>query len=251
MSTVSDSIELPTLDVTESALSSPSPWSDRVGIIASVGCAIHCAAMPFVIAWLPALGLSFLAEEGFHQWMAVLCFGLALAAFVPGWRSHRRLLPAVIGATGLILITGAAFGLEGDCCAACQDAQSAAVAAESASPDLEATCTADNCAFCAAERSAADTERSAADTERSAAETERRAAEIERRAAEAEREASGPSESETVAMAGFAPSGNHALLKTITPWLTPIGGLLLVSAHLLNRRFGSQCGCCPTAPNAE
>lgn len=230
MSTVSDSIELPTLDVTESPLSSPSPWSDRVGIIASVGCAIHCAAMPFVIAWLPALGLSFLAEEGFHQWMAVLCFGLALAAFVPGWRSHRRLLPAVIGATGLILITGAAFGLEGDCCAACQDAQSAAVAAESASADLEATCTADNCVFCAAERRAAETERSAA---------------------EGEREASGPSESETVAMAGFAPSGNHALLKTITPWLTPIGGLLLVSAHLLNRRFGSQCGCCPTAPNAE
>lgn len=230
MSTVSDSIELPKLDVTESALSSPSPWSDRVGIIASVGCAIHCAAMPFVIAWLPALGLSFLAKEGFHQWMAVLCFGLALAAFVPGWRSHRRLLPAVIGATGLILITGAAFGLEGDCCAACQDAQSAAVAAEPASPDLEATCTSDNCAFCAAER---------------------RAAETERRAAKTEREASGHSESETVAMAGFAPSGNHALLKTITPWLTPIGGLLLVSAHLLNRWFGSQCGCCPTAPDAE
>ena len=32
----------------------PSAWQDSIGIVASVGCAIHCAAMPFVIAYLPA-----------------------------------------------------------------------------------------------------------------------------------------------------------------------------------------------------
>lgn len=216
---MSDSIELPHLEVTESTLSSPSPWGDRVGIIASVGCAIHCAAMPLVIAWLPALGLSFLAEEGFHQWMAVLCFGIALAAFVPGWRLHRRLLPAAIGSAGLVLITGAAFGLEGDCCARCRDAHTVAAA-----PAIEAACTEECCAFSAAEQNAA-----------------------EQNAAEANDAAAGKSDSAPIAMAGFAPAADSAFFSTLTPWLTPIGGLLLVSAHLLNRRFGFQCVCCETA----
>ncbi|MEM0925351.1 MAG: MerC domain-containing protein, partial [Planctomycetota bacterium] len=42
-----------------------SGWSDWIGMIASIGCAIHCAAMPFVIAYLPSLGLSFLSDESF------------------------------------------------------------------------------------------------------------------------------------------------------------------------------------------
>ena len=54
--------------------SSTSTWKDWLGIVASVGCAIHCAAMPFVFAYLPALGLSFLADEAFHKWMALFAF---------------------------------------------------------------------------------------------------------------------------------------------------------------------------------
>ena len=69
----------------------PSAWQDSIGIVASVGCAIHCAAMPFVIAYLPALGLSFLADEAFHQWMALFCFLIAIAAFVPGIRKHENM----------------------------------------------------------------------------------------------------------------------------------------------------------------
>ena len=59
-------------------------WSDWAGMVASVGCAIHCAAMPFVIAYLPTLGLSFLADEAFHQWMAVGCLTLAFDCVHPG-----------------------------------------------------------------------------------------------------------------------------------------------------------------------
>ena len=58
-------------------------WRDWVGVVASFGCAVHCAAMPFVISFLPALGLSFLANEMFHRWMALACFLIAMAAFVP------------------------------------------------------------------------------------------------------------------------------------------------------------------------
>ena len=93
---------------TETSMSS---WGDSLGIIASVGCAIHCAAMPFVIAYLPLLGLSFLADEAFHKWMALVCFLIAIAAFVPGIKKHGNWIPVSIAAFGLVFITFAAFGL--------------------------------------------------------------------------------------------------------------------------------------------
>lgn len=95
-----------------------SAWTDWCGIVVSVACAIHCAAMPLVIASLPAMGLTFLADASFHKVMAVACSLLAGAAFVPGWRRHRRLLPIGVAAVGLLLITTAAFAVEADCCPA-------------------------------------------------------------------------------------------------------------------------------------
>ena len=35
-------------------------YRDGLGVAASVLCAIHCAAMPFVVGFLPLLGLGFL-----------------------------------------------------------------------------------------------------------------------------------------------------------------------------------------------
>ena len=101
-----------------------STWRDLVGIIASIGCAIHCAAMPFVISYLPALGLSFLADESFHKWMALACFLIAIFAFIPGLRKHGNWFPVSIGAGGLFLITFAAFGFAGECCPSCAEAAS-------------------------------------------------------------------------------------------------------------------------------
>ncbi|QDT11409.1 MerC domain-containing protein [Planctomycetes bacterium K23_9] len=105
---------------TMNTLTRISPARDWIGIVASIGCAVHCAAMPFVIAYLPMLGLSFLADEGFHRWMTLACFAIALAAFVPGFRQHRRWVPGAIAVIGLSLITFAAFGIAGDCCVACE-----------------------------------------------------------------------------------------------------------------------------------
>lgn len=182
-------------------------WGDSAGMIASVGCAIHCAAMPFVIAYLPALGLSFLADEAFHKWMAVACFGIALLAFIPGLRKHGRLTPVLIGSVGLVMISFAAFGLAGECCAACAtDSNSAIVAAD--------TCTEACCADCAAAASAS-----------------------------AEASVDAGNLHSPVSLATQFP-----WLATVAPWLTPIGGIVLVTAHLLNRRFGCLCGCCETRP---
>ncbi|MFG0290288.1 MAG: MerC domain-containing protein [Rhodopirellula sp. JB044] len=178
-------------------------WRDWVGITASIGCAIHCAAMPFVIAYLPMLGLSFLADESFHQWMALVCFLIAMAAFVPGFRTHKRLLPGVIAAMGLVLITGAAFGMAGECCAACST-DAGAIATEAGT-----ACTDACCEHCAAEQSAQQAVAPPANTE--------------------------------TQMSSFFP------FAAFGPWITPIGGLFLVVAHLLNRRFGCLCGCCEPA----
>ena len=109
-------------EMSKSTTGETSTWKDWMGIVASVGCAIHCAAMPFVIAYLPALGLSFLADEAFHKWMALVCFLIAIVAFIPGIRKHRNWIPVSIGAIGLVFITFAAFGLAGECCTSCSAA---------------------------------------------------------------------------------------------------------------------------------
>ena len=180
-------------------------WRDWLGIVASIGCAIHCAAMPFVIASLPAWGLGFLADESFHKWMALICFLIAIVAFVPGLRKHRNWLPVSVGAAGLFLITFAAFGLAGECCPSCASTTTNAGADSAA---VEAGCDqCDECSGCFTSDSALANNKSATEA---------------------------MSEANT----------DKGLLSTLAPWLTPFGGLLLVSAHLLNRRFGCLCGCC-------
>lgn len=190
--------------------SSNSTWRDWLGITASIGCAIHCAAMPFVIAYLPALGLSFLADESFHKWMALACFLIAIAAFVPGFRKHRNWLPLSIGVVGLGLITFAAFGLAGECCASCSSGNGshASLVADSAN-ESDSDCEhCEHCEDCQGQVAAGN-----ADDQSAVAATV-------------------PNETES------------SLLSTLAPWLTPFGGVLLVSAHLINRRLGCLCGCC-------
>lgn len=179
-------------------------WTDWVGVAASVACAIHCAAMPFVVALLPMMGLSFLADESFHQVMVVVCSVLAAAAFIPGLRRHRRLLPMGVASVGLMLIATAAFALEGECCVAC-DTEAPTLAISEATDECEEAC----CEHCAVESQTAD-------------------------AADAPAQAS--------------------IVSALSPfafWITPLGGLLLVSAHLTNRKFSCQCGCCPTEEETE
>ncbi|TWT73348.1 MerC domain-containing protein [Allorhodopirellula solitaria] len=178
--------------------STPLAMTNGLGMLASIACAIHCAAMPFVIAFLPMLGLSFLADESFHKVMVVVCLLLGAFAFVPGWKRHRRWLPSGIAALGLVLIATAAFALEGECCDACESD----IASQSA--PVEA-CTDACCSSC--EVASSDT-------------------------------------------ASETPQVQEAsLVVPLLPWITPLGGLLLVWAHLTNHHFTCRCGCCPGDKN--
>jgi len=182
-----------------------STWRDLLGMVASIGCAIHCAAMPFVIAYLPALGLSFLADEAFHKWMALVCFLIAIVAFIPGIRKHGNWTPISIAALGLVFITFAAFGLAGQCCASCASTEASTGAHGSV---LAVECEqCDQCEHCHSETNIESTGASSIDVP-------------------------------------TTPAPEKDMLATLAPWITPFGGLLLVAAHLLNRRYGCLCGCC-------
>ena len=230
-----------------------SAWRDWVGIVASIGCAIHCAAMPFVIAYLPALGLSFLADEGFHQWMALACFLIAIVAFIPGLKKHGSWIPISIATVGLGLITFAAMGWAGDCCPSCEEKKSGAVAA------TESGC--EECDDCASSQAAGNQLALSSTTAAPEAGCEQcedcassdafkndlavSAPDCEHceDCATSEATLSGQSLAQGSGI-GIDAEEEAALLLLLAPWITPIGGLLLVSAHLCNRRFGCLCGCC-------
>ena len=158
--------------------------------------------MPFVIAYLPALGLSFLADEAFHKWMALVCFLIAIAAFVPGIRKHGNWIPVSIASFGIVFITFAAFGLAGECCPSCSSTTPVAELSDSVAAD--AACS--ECDHCQSQ------------------------VEVEGQ--------------RTFTEITDEPEPDKDLLSSLAPWITPFGGLLLVSAHLMNRRYGSLCSCC-------
>ena len=183
-----------------------------MGVGASVLCAIHCAAMPFVAVFLPMLGLSFLMDSAFHQVMVVVCSTIAICAFIPGLRRHRRIFPICVGVVGLSLISTAAFALEDHCCESCA---ALAQSAESSLVSAAVECT-EGC--CTPKEPSLPMETAAA-------------------------------QSDSIATIGE--TTEKSFLSSLTPWITSLGGLLLVAAHLTNRHFSCRCGCCPAESNVE
>ncbi len=78
--------------------------ADRDGADATFLCAVHCAALPFVIAILPALGLSFLADHRFERVFIACASALALTALIRGYRRHRIARPLYVVLPGLALL---------------------------------------------------------------------------------------------------------------------------------------------------
>jgi hypothetical protein len=78
--------------------------ADRVGATASFLCAIHCAALPFVLALLPLIGLQFLADHRFERGFVFFACALALVALIIGYRRHQRALPLMLAVPGLLLL---------------------------------------------------------------------------------------------------------------------------------------------------
>lgn len=91
----------------------PTRWIDRLGICASVGCGLHCAALTVMILLYPTLWLHRgLRSSGFWEvlwWselgLLVFAWLLALAAAWLAWRRDRSLLTPGLAMIGLGILT--------------------------------------------------------------------------------------------------------------------------------------------------
>ena len=84
------------------ARTQPKGLLDRVGATGSMLCAVHCAALPLVLAIAPAIGAGF-ASHGFEVGFIAFASGLGLTSLVLGYRRHR------VGRALLLLVPGIAL----------------------------------------------------------------------------------------------------------------------------------------------
>ncbi|MEH3115447.1 MerC domain-containing protein [Pedobacter terrae] len=81
---------------------------DRIGITASTLCAIHCAALPFLITVLPLWGMEFLANEAVEITMIAFSLIIGIWSLSAAYRKqHRSIIPILVLVTGFTCI---AFG---------------------------------------------------------------------------------------------------------------------------------------------
>lgn len=74
------------------SLRKPETWAAAAPIL----CAVHCAATPLLVVFIPALALTPAVEV----WLLVLSASLATVVILPGVRVHGRrevLLPVILG----------------------------------------------------------------------------------------------------------------------------------------------------------
>lgn len=78
---------------------------DRLGIITSVACAIHCTVLPLLISSLPFLGVDILENKAIEWGMISLSFLFGTLSLVHGYiHHHRKILPFVLFLAGFTFL---------------------------------------------------------------------------------------------------------------------------------------------------
>jgi len=78
---------------------------DFIGFSTSLLCAIHCAALPFLLTMAPLAGLQFLDNPWIEYSIILLSFFIASSAIIHSYlRHHHRPLALTIALTGFVLI---------------------------------------------------------------------------------------------------------------------------------------------------
>jgi hypothetical protein len=83
--------------------------ADRVGIVGSVLCAVHCAVVPLLVALLPALGLGLFGGADIDQMVAVFATVLGVTSLSVGFRRHRAFRAWALMLPGLALLWAVSF----------------------------------------------------------------------------------------------------------------------------------------------
>lgn len=63
---------------------------DRLGVYVSAACAVHCLALPLLLAAIPTVGLLVFIGEGVEMMLALAAVLLAVACLCWGFRLHRK-----------------------------------------------------------------------------------------------------------------------------------------------------------------
>jgi len=98
-----------------------STFAARAGAIGtglSLACAIHCLAMPVLMALLPLAGVEMLLDDGTERILWAASVGLSLASLCWGYRVHQRrrvFLPLVLALSMLAIAELAKDPWRGGC----------------------------------------------------------------------------------------------------------------------------------------
>mgnify|MGYP000111975664 FL=1 len=87
---------------TQSALTM-NRW-DRIGIILSVTCMIHCLLTPVAIIAIPAMAKLGASEESLHLFFAIFAIPVAVISLWRGYRQHKVKRPALYAVFGIALL---------------------------------------------------------------------------------------------------------------------------------------------------
>jgi MerC mercury resistance protein len=83
---------------------------DAMGVITSVACAIHCAALPLLLSSLPLFGINIINNIYFEAGMILLAFIIGFVALSHGFRRHHhRMTPLLLFSVGLVFLVGKEF----------------------------------------------------------------------------------------------------------------------------------------------
>ncbi len=78
---------------------------DKLGIAASIACAIHCAVLPLIMTSLPVLGINIINNFWFEIAMILLALGIGIYSLTHGFKKHHhQLLPIFIFSSGMVLL---------------------------------------------------------------------------------------------------------------------------------------------------
>ncbi|MEM9016614.1 MAG: MerC domain-containing protein [Verrucomicrobiota bacterium] len=92
-----------------STLPAPRFQTDRLGVVLSVLCAIHCAITPIFLIFLPTFGKIW-SHPASHWGMALIVVPIAVWMITAGYRRHRRRWIVLTGVAGVgFVLFGAAI----------------------------------------------------------------------------------------------------------------------------------------------
>lgn len=82
---------------------------DKIGLAASVICAIHCAILPLVISVLPLIGMGFMAH-GIFDWVMVAIAGIVgYISLIRGHKTHKKHTAICFFVPGIFMVLVSLF----------------------------------------------------------------------------------------------------------------------------------------------